>query len=201
MNAGRKRSFDKEEALDTAMRVFWKNGYTGTSLAQLTSELGINKPSLYAAFGNKEQLFATAMEHYMDRYAAPALRLLTDPSDLPLKARLKAYLFGVIDVISDGESPKGCMFVKSCCESSSVAIPDEIAASLQNMGLASEMALSHLLQAERLNGDLPDDTQVQDIASYLLSVTYGLTVLVRRGKTKKELKAVAEMAVNALPTV
>jgi AcrR family transcriptional regulator len=201
MNAGRKRSFDKEEALDKAMRVFWENGYAGTSLAQLTSALGINKPSLYAAFGNKEQLFATAMEHYMDRYAAPALHQLTDPSDVPLKGRLRAYLFGIIDVISDCESPKGCMFVKSSCESGSVAIPGEIATSLQDMGMANEMALTNLLEAERLNGQLPEDIQVHDITSYLLSVTYGLTVLAQRGKTKEELMAVAEMAVSALPGI
>jgi AcrR family transcriptional regulator len=183
------------------MRVFWENGYAGTSLAQLTTALGINKPSLYAAFGNKERLFATAMEHYMDRYAAPALHRLTDPPDVPLKGRLRAYLFGIIDVISDCESPKGCMFVKSSCESGGVAIPGEITASLQDMGMANEMALSHLLETERLNGWLPEDTQVQDTASFLLSVTYGLSVLARRGKTKEELKAVAEMAVSALPGI
>jgi AcrR family transcriptional regulator len=201
MNAGRKRSFNKEEALDKAMRVFWENGYAGTSLAQLTAELGINKPSLYAAFGNKEQLFATAMDHYMDRYAAPNLHQLTDPPGAPLKSRLKAYLFGIIDVISDCDSPKGCMFVKSSCESGSVAIPDEIASNLEDMGMANEVALTNLLEAEQLNGGLPEDTRVHDITSYLLSITYGLTVLAGRGKLKEELRAVAEMAVSALPGV
>jgi len=199
MNAGRKRSFDKEEALDTATRVFWENGYAGTSLAQLTSALGINKPSLYAAFGNKEQLFAAAMEHYMEQYAASALHHLTNSADAPLKGRLRGYLFGIIDVISDCESPKGCMFVKSSCEAGGVAIPGEITNSLQDMGMANEMALTNLLEAERLNGQLPEDTRVDDISAYLLSVTYGLTVLAQRGKTKEELKAVAEMAVSALP--
>jgi AcrR family transcriptional regulator len=199
MSAGRKRSFDKEEALDKAMRVFWENGYAGTSITHLTSALGINKPSLYAAFGNKEQLFATSMEHYMDRYAAPAAHHLTEPPDAPLKERLKAYLFGIIDVISDCDSPKGCMYVKSSCESGGAAIPGEITTDLQNMGMASEKVLTNLLEAERRKGRLPADTPVQDIASYLLSVTYGLSVLARRGKTKEELMAVAEMAVSALP--
>jgi AcrR family transcriptional regulator len=199
MNAGRKRAFDKDEALDKAMRVFWENGYAGTSLAQLTSALAINKPSLYAAFGNKEQLFATAMEHYIDRYAAPNFHQLTGSSDKPLKDRLKTYLFGIIDVISDCESPKGCMFVKSSCESGGVATPDEIASSLQDKGIADETALSSLLEAARLNGQLPEDTQVNDITSYLLSVAYGLSVLAQRGKTKEELRTVADMAISALP--
>jgi len=199
MNAGRKRAFDKNEALDKAMRVFWENGYAGTSLAQLTSALSINKPSLYAAFGNKEQLFATAMEHYIDQYAAPNLRQLTGSSDEPLKDRLRTYLFGIIDVISNCESPKGCMFVKSSCESGGVATPDKITKSLQDMGMANEMALNNLLKAERLNGQLPEDTPVHDITAYLLSITYGLTVLAQRGKTKEELMTVAEMAVSTLP--
>jgi len=201
MNAGRKRAFDKEEALDKAMRVFWENGYTGTSLADLTSALGINKPSLYAAFGNKEQLFSTALEHYMNHHRAQKLPGLTDPPDAPLKERLRAYLFGVIDVVTDCESPKGCLFVKSSCESGSAAIPSEITSSLRDMGLANEMALTNLLEAERLRGQLPEDAQVQDIAGYLMSVMSGISVLARRGKTKKELKAVADIAVNAMPGV
>ena len=199
MNAGRKRSFCKEEALDKAMRVFWENGYAGTSVAHLTSALGINKPSLYAAFGNKEQLFATAMEHYMHDYAAQNMELLTNPPDAPLRERLGAYFSGIIDVICDCESPKGCMFVKSSCESGSVAIPGEVESSLKDMGLANEVALSNILEAEKLRGQLPGDAQVQDITAYLLSVTYGLTVLAGRGKTKEELRAVAEMAVSTLP--
>ena len=93
------------------------------------------------------------------------------------------------------------MFVKSSCESGSVAIPDEIASNLEDMGMANEVALTNLLEAEQLNGGLPEDTRVHDITSYLLSITYGLTVLAQRGKPKEELRAVVEMAVSALPEV
>jgi hypothetical protein len=90
------------------------------------------------------------------------------------------------------------MFVKSSCESGSVAIPSEVESSLMEMGLANEKALTNMLEAERLGGQLPEDAQVQDLTAYLLSVTYGLTVLAGRGKTKEELKAVADMAVSTL---
>ena len=93
------------------------------------------------------------------------------------------------------------MFVKSSCESGGVATPDEITTSLQDMGMANEMALNNLLEAERLNGGLPEDTQVNEITTYLLSVTYGLTMLAQRGKTKAELMAVADMAVSTLPGI
>lgn len=199
MKAGRKRTFDKQEALDKATRVFWENGYSGTSIADLTAALGINKPSLYAAFGNKEQLFATAMKYYMDQYSGPNFQWLTDSPDAPLAERLKAFLFGVIDTVADFDSPRGCLFVRSSCESGSAAIPSETTSSLQDMGLESEMALTNLLEAERLRGQLPEDAQVENIASYLLSVMYGLAVLARRGKTKEELQAVADMAVHTFP--
>ena len=181
------------------MRVFWENGYAGTSVAQLTSELGINKPSLYAAFGNKEQLFSTAMEHYIDKYAALNVDRLTNPQDTPLKERLLAYFTGIIDLICDCESPKGCMYVKSSCESGSAAVPGEVESSLKDIGLANEMILSETLETERLRGGLPEGSNVQDITGYLLSVSYGLSVLAKRGKTKKDLRSVAEMAISTLP--
>jgi AcrR family transcriptional regulator len=199
MNAGRKRSFCKEEALDKAMRVFWENGYAGTSVTHLTSALGINKPSLYAAFGNKEKLFSTALDHYIDQYAAQNMDRLINPPDAPLKERLGAYFSGIIDVICDCESPKGCMLVKSSCESGGVAVPSEIESSLEAMGEATEAALFNVLEAERLADRLPKDAPVQDITGYLLSVTYGLSVLARQGKTKQELSSVVEMAISTLP--
>ena len=89
MAAGRPRAFDKEKALEAAMLVFWRNGYAGTSMADLTDAMGINKPSLYAAFGNKEQLFVAAVEQYM-RLISPSLDYLYAP-DLPLPLR-RAWL-------------------------------------------------------------------------------------------------------------
>ncbi len=80
MSAGRKRTFDEEQALEAAMRVFWQKGYVGTSLSDLTAALGINKPSLYAAFGNKEQLFASALARYGSRYGLPHAEHLLEPS-------------------------------------------------------------------------------------------------------------------------
>ncbi len=200
MSVGRKRAFDKTEALETAMRVFWDKGFNGTSLTDLTAALGINKPSLYAAFGNKEQLFTAALELYMTQYGAPLLQRLTEPADAPLSERLRAYLFGIIDLVSDGRSPKGCLFVRSSCESGGAAVPDEISSMLQDMGLASERNLTKLIKAEQRRGQLPPDAQPKAIAGYLLSVMYGLSVLARRGKPRKELKAIVDTAVRALPT-
>ena len=82
MPAGRPRLFDLELALDRALNVFWRKGYEGTSLADLTDEMGINRPSLYAAFGNKEALFRRAMERYEQKTASCLRSALDEPNVL-----------------------------------------------------------------------------------------------------------------------
>lgn len=200
MAAGRKRGFDKAEALDKAMRAFWASGYAGTSIRDLTAALGINKPSLYAAFGNKEQLFNAAIEHYMAHYGAPKWSELTEPADAPLETRLRAYLYSIIDLITGTESPPGCLFVKSSCESGSASMPDDITTALQEMGHASEEALIRFLNAEKRRGGLSKDARAKEIADYILSVMYGLSVLAKRKKSKRELRAIVDTALHAVPT-
>ena len=124
--AGRKRAFDREIALDKAMRVFWNNGFAGTSVSNLTSELGINTPSLYAAFGNKEQLFKEVMSHYSTHYVSRHYKNLIGESELSFKERLEVCFSGLIALFTDGETPLGCLLVKSVNESESVAFPEEV---------------------------------------------------------------------------
>ncbi|MBT2990416.1 MAG: TetR/AcrR family transcriptional regulator [Candidatus Thiodiazotropha sp. (ex Ctena orbiculata)] len=200
MTAGRKRAFDKTEALDKAMRVFWENGYSATSVSDLTEVLGINKPSLYAAFGNKEQLFATALEHYMSHYGAPLMERLTQPEDAPLADRIRAYMLGIIDLVNSKESPKGCLFVKSSCEAGGSALPEDVSQSLRVMRQVNEKRLTRVLETERKRGLLPATAKPRDIAEYLVSVLYGLSVLSKQGKSRSELIRIVDIAINALPT-
>lgn len=193
MNAGRKRGFDKEEALTKAIHVFWENGYSGTSLTDLTAALGINKPSLYAAFGNKEELFKAALDHYVSD-ARTAFACLINSSDASLKARLETFLYGMIDRVTDCESPKGCLFVKTACESGGVAIPEEITTLLQEMELKMESQLTGLFEAE-----LPEGSQVHNITLYFQLLMSGISVQAKRGKSNKELKAAADIALQLLP--
>lgn len=201
MTAGRKRTFDTAQALDRAMRVFWHNGYSGTSMTDLTAALGINKPSLYAAFGNKEQLFDAAVRHYMAQYGAPLFERLTASTDIPLIERLRSYLYGITDLVSASGSPKGCLFVKSSCESGGAAIPDDVASSLREIGHDSEQALIDFFGAEQARGQLSADADPCAIAAYLLSVMYGLAVMARRGKSRRELEAIADTSIQTLPAL
>lgn len=111
VKAGRKKAFDKEVALAKAMRVFWGNGYAGTSIVQLSSALGINAPSLYATFGSKENLFRDVLSHYFQHYAAPSYLHLTDDKQTSVEVRLTGYFNSLISLFTSEETPKGCLLV------------------------------------------------------------------------------------------
>jgi len=115
MVGGRKREFDKTEALEQAMRVFWQKGYLGASLSDLTEGMGINKPSLYSAFGNKEALFIHATEFYLEHHAKQHLRFLHE--EKPLQQRLSNYLQSVVAAQFTEIYPKGC-YISFCLSES-----------------------------------------------------------------------------------
>src|SRR5881397_579443 len=106
---GRPRAFDVDEALDQALKVFWRKGYEGASLPDLTEAMGINRPSLYAAFGNKEALFRKAVERYVEGHACHVRGALAEPTARGVVRRL--WLAG-IDLIADPRRPRGCFLVQ-----------------------------------------------------------------------------------------
>src|SRR5690348_4805353 len=95
---GRPRSFDVDHALDRALKVFWRKGYEGASLPDLTKAMGINRPSLYAAFGNKEALFRKAIDRYIEGPACGFRAALEEPTARKVVERL---LYGNIDLVTD----------------------------------------------------------------------------------------------------
>ncbi|GAA0410365.1 TetR/AcrR family transcriptional regulator [Cocleimonas flava] len=199
MSAGRKRTFDKDEALDKAMRVFWKNGYSGTSLSDLTTELGINKPSLYAAFGNKEKLFEAALERYLSEYASPLSQTLSEGEAIPVKDALRAYIYKIIEIQAGDENPGGCFFVKSHCESGGVGFPDDMSALMEKKQAMHEEMISNFLQQKIAEGQFTEEANLKEITGYLMAVIYGLSVHARTGKSKQELQEIANFSLNMLP--
>src|SRR5438046_2265573 len=109
MPRGRPRTFDVDKALDRALRVFWRKGYEGTSLLDLTRAMRINRPSLYAAFGNKEALFRKVIERYVEGPAAYVREALNEPTARAVAERL---LSGAIDLLTDPRNPRGCLMVQ-----------------------------------------------------------------------------------------
>src|ERR1700753_2875983 len=109
MAMGRPREFDTETALDLALHVFWRKGYEGASMADLTAAMGITKPSLYAAFGNKEDLFRKALDRYVDGpggYVQPALE------QPPAQAVVEQLLYGSAKALTSPDHPPGCLAVQ-----------------------------------------------------------------------------------------
>ncbi|MCP3871187.1 MAG: TetR/AcrR family transcriptional regulator [Gammaproteobacteria bacterium] len=198
MNAGRKKTFDTQEALDKATKLFWLNGYSGTSISDLTATLGINKPSLYNAFGNKEHLFQASLDHYMKHYGSPRWEKLNVSEEIPLEHRLKAFLQAVIKLVTDPGLPQGCLFVKSTCDSNSHALPEAITQTLKELASNNLTALEAVLRKERAAGSIPPTVDIDQMATYLASVLYGIAVLARSGSSADSLQKAADMAVSTL---
>jgi len=104
---GRPRGFDTEKALDAAMREFWRKGYEGASLANLTKAMGINRPSLYAAFGDKEALFRKVLDRYEEGPAAYVEEALSQPT---ARGAVERLVYGAVDMATGAAHPKGCLF-------------------------------------------------------------------------------------------
>src|SRR5271168_2190108 len=114
MPSGRTRQFDVDEALDRALEVFWARGYEGATLPELTKTMGINRPSLYAAFGNKEQLFRKAL----DRYQTGPMSFLTEALREPTaRSATEAIFSGFIDMRRNREKTRGCLIVSGALAS------------------------------------------------------------------------------------
>ena len=194
MRTGRPRNFCTETALDRAMTVFWRKGYEGASLADLTEAMGINPPSLYAAFGNKEELFKAVLERYDDRRKEIMERVLAAP-DPQTVARL--YLEGVAEFAVDtsGRNPPGCLLVQGGLSCSDEDIP----AALAQHRAEKERALRERFERDRKEGNLPKNADPATLARYLTAMANGLCVQAAAGATAQELRAVAEIALAAWP--
>ncbi|RJG47915.1 TetR/AcrR family transcriptional regulator [Motilimonas pumila] len=189
---GRKRGFDLELALSAATQVFWQNGYAGTSLADLTVAMGINKPSLYACFGNKEALFIKALDYYKQRIVAPAFEPLWSESGSS-KQKLHQCLCAFAGILTLPEKPAGC-FVSTCtAESCSLAMPKQAQQALQQAGLQSQSMLLQFFEQEIAEGRLAISCQPKDLVEYTLTFIHGMAVQAKAGKDQQALARLADM--------
>jgi AcrR family transcriptional regulator len=186
---GRPRAFDAEKALDRAMQVFWRKGYLGASLSDLTDAMGINRPSLYAAFGNKKSLFCKAL----DRYAkGPSSYLGEALQEATARAVIERLLRGVVDLLTDPRTPPTCLWVHGALSCGDDSMREEFAAQ-RAAGLA---ALRTRFKRSVVDGDLPRDSDVDTLAHYVQTVNFGLTVQASTGATRKELLRIVEVALK-----
>lgn len=194
MAMGRPREFDVDKALDTALKLFWQKGYEGTSLSDLTEAMGINRPSLYAAFGNKENLFRKALDRYADGPASAWRRALEAPTAREVVERL---LMATADSMTDPRYPGGCLTVQGAlsCGDEAQPIRQELACRRQQ----GQTDLYNRLARAREEGDLPPDSDPCDLARFVSMVTQGMAVQAAGGATREELRRAAELALRAWP--
>ena len=194
MRTGRPRNFCTETALDRAMTVFWQKGYEGASLADLTEAMGINPPSLYAAFGNKEGLFRAVLERYDARRKELMDRVLAAPDP---KSVARTFLEGVADFAADtsGRNPPGCLLVQSGLSCSEEFIPEVLA----EHRAEKERALCERFKRDLREGKLPASAEPATLARYLVAMANGLCVQAAAGASAAELRDVADLAIAAWP--
>lgn len=195
MAGGRPREFDAEEALDQALRVFWQRGYEGAALSDLTAAMGINRPSLYAAFGNKESLFRKALERYSDRQAVHVRDALERPTARAVAERM---LRGAADISTQPDCPAGCLSLQG-----GLAMGEDAVATRERLAdwrRTGEAGLRVRFERAQAEGDLPADVDPADLAKFVVLVSQGISVQAADGVGREQLHRMVDIALRAWPT-
>jgi AcrR family transcriptional regulator len=192
---GRPRSFDREAALDRAMEAFWKRGYAGVSLADLTQITGIHSPSLYAAFGSKYQLFREAVARYLATHGAFAARALRE--EATARDALARLLHDAAEAYAARGKPRGCLVV-----SGATNCPPEDERAIRFLvarRAATEKAIQSRLERALAERELPRGTDPVALAAYFAAVVDGISIQARDGVPRGTLHTIASTAMSAWP--
>jgi AcrR family transcriptional regulator len=191
---GRPREFDVDDALAAALRVFWSKGYEGASLSDLTDAMGITRPSLYAAFGNKEALFRKALDLYEREKLAFMGEALEAPTSRGVAEKL---LRGALEMQTSECEPRGCLRVISsvACGSEAESIREEVIA----RRASSHQALLRRFERAKAEGDLPAEVEVDGLANYLGAILQGMALQAGAGATRAQLESLVETSLTMWP--
>jgi AcrR family transcriptional regulator len=191
---GRPREFDVDEALERAMVVFWEQGYEGASLTDLTAAMGITRTSMYAAFGNKEDLFRKALDRYSAGPAGYVARALEEPTAREVAA---AFLHGGVDTTTEPDRPHGCLTVQGALAAAPAdrAIRDALS-DWRNNACAR---LHDRFQRAKDEGDLPPTSDPALLARLVATVASGIAVQAAGGAGRDELHRVVDAVLQSWP--
>lgn len=191
---GRHREFEVAEALDAALKVFWRKGYEGTSYADLTEATGLERPSLYAAFGNKEALFRQALARYDEQYLA----YIPEALQLPTAREVAEHIvYKAVDLNTRYPDRTGCLGINGALAGSDDAEP--VRRALVEFRVAGQERLSERFERAKAEGDLPKTAQPEVLAAFVMTLTQGIAVQAKAGASRAMLDAVAEQALSTWP--
>lgn len=191
---GRPLSFDRETALEKAMELFWRLGYEATSISALTAAMGINPPSLYTAFGDKEKLYLEAVQRYQDGPGNVGLVLMHGAT---ARASVSALLDANASELVNAAHPPGCMVVGAALGGGSAS--DSLQADMRQRRCMVEAAVRARIERGLTEGDVAAGTDAAALAKYYMTVIQGMTVQARDGATQPQLQLVADMALRSWP--
>ena len=190
----RTREFDLQEALDRAMTVFWNKGYEATSIQNLVDHMGVQRGSLYAAFGDKHNLFVEALRHYAQTVMTRYLVLLQDPN--AGLGCIYQFFDELVETSINDSDAKGCFLTNTVAE---LAASDEVvAAELKESIGAVEQALLTVLTSAQERGELAAERDPARLAQYLVSSINGLRVMAKLNRDPKQLDAIKETVLSVL---
>jgi AcrR family transcriptional regulator len=192
---GRPREFDVDQALTAALRVFWSKGYEGASMTDLTDAMGITRPSLYAAFGNKEALFRKALDLYEREKLCYMGQALEAPTARGVAQRL---LQGSMENQTSRDDPRGCLGVISsvACGAEADCIRQEV---LERGRIAHE-ALIERMQRAVAEGDFPTPVDAEGITKYLTAIRQGMAVQAGAGASREDLQRLVDTTLAVWPS-
>ncbi|ARF57346.1 TetR/AcrR family transcriptional regulator [Streptomyces gilvosporeus] len=192
---GRPRSFDRETALEQAMRSFWEQGYEATSISDLTRTMGISAPSLYAAFGDKRALFDEVVTEYGRVYGGFLPRAVAE-EPTARRGVERALREAAAEYTLPGR-PRGCLVISAALNTAPASA--EVAESLREMRLANVHDIQRAITADVASGELPTTTDAAALAHYVVAVMQGMSQQARDGADRATLEVIAELAMRAWP--
>ena len=190
-----RRQFDRDVALNTAMELFWRHGYEATSMSKLLKSLRLTAPSLYMAFGNKEQLFKEAVENYSRKYGARVFAPLKSAGTA--REAIEQMLYNSADLVASGENPNGCLVSFGAINySDHTAMPSSLLKSIRKNVFNN---IRERLQNGVSSGELPKSTDIARLARFYQGILGAIQLLSLDGATTSELRTVAKDALKGWP--
>ncbi len=189
-----RRAFDRDQALETALREFWLHGYETTSVSSLTRAMGINPPSLYAAFGDKRQLFSECVRLYSETHGSYGARALAEPT---ARGAVETLLRLAAAGYTDPGHPPGCLVVNGAtnCTPAAADVKDELRALREG----TKLALQQKIAADTEAGLLPEGADAAALATFYAAVVQGMCSQACDGVGREVLDRVADTALAAWP--